>query len=263
MHTDTLKRGFSTFDLKILGIVLMFIDHIHQMFVPLGAPDWLDWFGRPVATLFFFVSVVGFSHTHSKKNYMLRLYLSMALMSLFTYALGQIVGYDQVVLMNNIFRDLFVGTLMMYAIDLFVAGKNAKNWKKISLGVLLFILPTLLSLLVPIILSSPALLQNQVAFLGITSLLPALILAENNFMVFLIPLLYISRNNRKIQCLLIAIVAAIYFFLGTTQWIMIFAIIPIMLYNGQKGKGMKYFFYVFYPAHIAVLYLLSAFLYNR
>lgn len=54
----------------------------------------------------------------------------MALMSLFTYALGQIVGYDQVVLMNNIFRDLFVGTLMMYAIDLFVAGKNAKNWKK-------------------------------------------------------------------------------------------------------------------------------------
>lgn len=31
----------------------MFIDHIHQMFVPMGAPDWLDWFGRPVATLFF------------------------------------------------------------------------------------------------------------------------------------------------------------------------------------------------------------------
>lgn len=61
-------RGFSTFDLKILGIILMFIDHIHQMFVPMGAPNWLDWFGRPVATLFFFVSVVGFSHTRSKEN---------------------------------------------------------------------------------------------------------------------------------------------------------------------------------------------------
>lgn len=103
MNTGIIKKGFSTFDLKILGIILMVIDHVHQMFVPFGAPDWLDWFGRPVATLFFFVSVVGFSHTHNKKSYMLRLYISMVLMALFTYSLEQLVGYDQVVLMNNIF----------------------------------------------------------------------------------------------------------------------------------------------------------------
>ncbi len=68
MNTVRLKRGLSTFDLKILGITLMFVDHIHQMFYPFGVPDWLDWFGRPVATLFFFISVVGFSHTHDKRN---------------------------------------------------------------------------------------------------------------------------------------------------------------------------------------------------
>ncbi|WP_459904400.1 TraX family protein [Enterococcus thailandicus] len=245
----------------MLGIVLMFIDHIHQMFVPFGAPNWLDWFGRPVATIFFFVSVIGFSHTHNKKKYMSRLYLSMVLMTLFTFALEKLVGYYQVVLMNNIFRDLFIGTLMMFAIDLFVEGKHATNLKKMLGGTVLFILPILLSFLLPLLMESPMIIQNQFVFLTITATLPALLLAENNVMVLLIPLLYLARNNRQIQCLMIVVVATIYFFLGSTQWMMIFAIVPILLYNGQKGKGMKYFFYIFYPAHIAILYLLSAFLY--
>ncbi|WP_333590202.1 TraX family protein, partial [Ligilactobacillus acidipiscis] len=77
-------KGFSTFDLKIMGIILMVVDHVHQMFQPLGAPNWLDWFGRPVATIFFFTSVVGFSHTHDKKKYMKRLYIFMILMSIMT-----------------------------------------------------------------------------------------------------------------------------------------------------------------------------------
>lgn len=139
----------------------MFIDHIHQMFVPFGAPNWLDWFGRPVATIFFFVSVIGFSHTHNKKKYMSRLYLSMVLMTLFTFALEKLVGYDQVVLMNNIFRDLFIGTLMMFAIDLFVEGKHATNLKKMLGGTILFILPILFSFLLPLLMESPMIIQNQ------------------------------------------------------------------------------------------------------
>ncbi|OTE82690.1 hypothetical protein B1K96_39225, partial [Escherichia coli] len=94
-------------------------------------------------------------------------------------------------------------------------------------------------LFIPLLFSSPVILQNKVVLMLITSFLPALLLAENSFMVLLIPLLYLARNHRNIQCVIISIVAGIFFFLGTTQWIMIFSIIPILLYNGQKGKGIK------------------------
>ena len=131
----------TTFDIKVIGLVLMVIDHFHQNFAPFGAPAWLDWFGRPVATLFFFTAVVGFAHTHSKKTYMLRLYISMVVMAILMNLTQQIIGFEQVQLINNIFRDLFIGAIFMAAIDQFEKVKGGHAGKHISLGVLLFLLP--------------------------------------------------------------------------------------------------------------------------
>lgn len=251
-------KGLTTFDLKILGIVLMFIDHIHQMFVPMGAPNWLDWFGRPVATLFFFVSVIGFSHTRSKEKYMSRLYFGMVLMSLGSFVLQRVVGYEEVQLMNNIFRDLLVGALMMYGIDKIAEGRSDKKIGATLFGVMIVLFPFITSLVLMLLISSPATIM-----LGVwgTNFIPALLFTENSVMVLLIPLMYLAKNYRWVQCLLIALTAVLFFLQGSTQWMMIFAVLPILVFNGEKGKGMRNFFYFFYPLHIWILYLISAYIY--
>ena len=50
-------------------------------------------------------------------------------------------------------------------------------------------------------------------------------------------------------------------FLLGRPWIIIWAFLPISLYNGKrgfiKGKVLKYAFYVFYPAHIFVIWMIK------
>lgn len=59
---------------------------------------------------------------------MLRLYLGMLVMSFGNQFIQQWVGYEEVQLINNIFRDLLVGTIMMYGVDNFAAGVKKKAW---------------------------------------------------------------------------------------------------------------------------------------
>lgn len=44
------------------------------------------------------------------------------------------------------------------------------------------------------------------------------------------------------------------------EWMMIFALPFMFLYNGRRGKYNKYFYYIFYPAHLVVLLCVQQFL---
>lgn len=261
----TNKRGLTTFDLKMIGIVLMFIDHIHQMFAIMGAPNWIDWFGRPVATLFFFVSVEGFTHTRNKEKYLFRLLIGFWVMNIGSSLVQHFFSLGNTGLMNNIFTDLFVGVLAMYGLDSFGQFKKQKQMKYLLIGLVCLLLPIVLSFVALAGLSSG---NNLLLFLA--RIVPMTLFSENSIMVYLMPIMYFLRNNRKWQCLAITIVAGLFLFQNigaaftvNTQWMMVFSIIPILLYNGEKGKSMKSFFYVFYPAHIWLLYIIASIIYNH
>ena len=46
--------------------------------------------------------------------------------------------------------------------------------------------------------------------------------------------------------------------LGGVQWYALLAIPLLIIYNGERGKmKLKNFFYIYYPAHLAVIYLIG------
>ncbi|MEG1783071.1 MAG: TraX family protein, partial [Oscillospiraceae bacterium] len=48
-----------------------------------------------------------------------------------------------------------------------------------------------------------------------------------------------------------------YLLYSNYQWMQIGALPFMLAYNGKKGKGCKYLFYVFYPLHICILFILG------
>lgn len=107
---------------------------------------------------------------------------------------------------------------------------------------------------------SPVLTQ---VFAIVMLMIPNLFTVEGGiFMVLLGLIFYIFRTNRKVQFLVLIILSFLAFYTNRTgvQWMMEFAIIPLYFYNGEKGRGDKNLFYIFYPVHIYILYIVASLL---
>ncbi|MDR1567563.1 MAG: conjugal transfer protein TraX [Streptococcaceae bacterium] len=248
-----LKRGLSGYDLKILGITLMLLDHTHQMFAHVGAPVWLTMVGRLVAPIFLFLSAEGFHYTHSKYRYMGNLLVGFWICNLLFYFLPQALPNPNILLMNSIFGTLFLGLVFMWIAD----GLFGKT-KYIKTALIALLITIILSAIPLLLLSMPTI--NPTLVLLCTLFIPTLATVEGGIsFVLLAMFLYLFREKRVLQYLTIALLSGFSFLTSrdSGQWMMIFSIIPLMCYNGNKGRSDKWFFYIFYPAHILILYLIS------
>ena len=252
--------------IKIIGIVLMVMDHVYQMLINQGAPAWLGWFGRPVAPMFLFLCAEGFYYTRNKKLYMLRFLGACTLMNLGNRILTISFPVENVALINNIFGTLFLCVLYMAMVDLLREGIREKKPGRVLLALGGILLPLAVGFaLVGILFGTDP--PNQILAILFLFIHTPFSVEGGIFQVAVGVLFYVLRKYRWAQALVPVTMGLLVALTGrgengipNAQWLMLFAALPILLYNGRRGWGAKYFFYAFYPAHVYLLYLAAWFL---
>ncbi|MDR1136045.1 MAG: conjugal transfer protein TraX [Clostridiales Family XIII bacterium] len=268
LNNEPVKWGLTGSQLKYIAAAMMLIDHVHQMFAANGVPDWFTWIGRPVAPIFIFLCAEGFFYTHSRKKYMLQLFIGYEFMSIASTLLETFMPNENIVLMNNIFETMFLITVYSLIADLLRGGIKEKKISKFMLGLAILLISLAIAIVSLSLLNSPELMLSMPkwAFFIIFNVIPNVVTAEGGVTLVLMGLLfYLFREKRILQIAVIVLFSLVSFLTSygdsNAQWLMVFAALGMLLYNGKRGSGGKYFFYVFYPAHIYILYILACLLY--
>lgn len=271
---NLLKNGLTGFQLKILALIFMTFDHIFYMLssiipIPIG----FHIIGRLSAPLFLFMVAEGMWHTHSRLKYMSRLYIASVCMNLLN---NQIVNNyfphpEGVMIINNIFATMFLITFFIYFGEKVISAFKEKNYAKGILSLALILLPFILSMVIVMIMTSLPLFILRL----VMNFIPLPLLVEGGILWIALGVgFYLFRGNKKKTGVFYAIFCVIVFWLTTgmdlsfenlffinVQWLMILSLPLLMLYNGQKGKGLRNFFYIYYPAHIYILLGLAHLIY--
>ncbi len=231
------KKSFgitgSTF--KMIACLIMFVDHIGAVIIEkylrtLSGDEFyriydfdliIRYIGRLAFPMFCFLLVEGFLYTKSRARYAVRL-LVFGILSEIPFNLAISGG-----LWDNTHQNVFFTLLIGLGVMIF-CEKLREKWQK-----------------------------PWLQFIGMAVIVPTgAILAEylrtdyGKIGVITIFVMYLLRNNKMREMLAGSIVLMAD---NAMEWTALFALIPVALYNGKKGKLPKLFFYLFYPVHLLAL----------
>ena len=228
-----MKKCLSNFDLKLIAIITMTIDHIGVVFGTVFY-NFLRAVGRLSFPIFAFLLTEGYVHTKSFSKYFLRL-LVLALISevIYDYVFFGSFIYRGA---NNIFFTLALGLLTLFLLD--KSKGLIKRYFKDKVD-LFIILPITYLLIIVIMGLMGEFLNFSYGMLGIL-VISFFYLFKNNFFLIVISI--------SLSTLIIG---------EPMQYFSLFSLILIYFYNKKLGKKCKIFFYLYYPLHILVLGLIK------
>jgi hypothetical protein len=237
-------KYFNSNQLKLIALLAMTIDHVTSVIWSGYQNDWwlitLHLIGRLAAPLFWFMIVEGYVHTHNIKKYISRLFI-FAVVSHFAY--NFCFGIPFIPFQTTVFNQTSVmWPLAWGVVAMVITDSSLKQWQKTVLITIIAALTFCAD-------------WSSIAVLAIMQI-------------------YINRGNLKKQILgmmlYVLLYAVVYFIFidkvyGMLQLGVICIYPLIKRYNGERGKwkGMKWFFYIYYPLHLVLLGLLRIFLHGN
>ena len=235
----------NSFVLKMIGIVTMLCDHIGKVF--LTEEVWLQCVGRLAYPIFAFGVAQGYLHTRNVKKYAVRLGI-FAVASQVPYTLFMIAGDGDPNRLNVIFT-LLLGLMAVYLCD-----RVSQKWLGVGLALVLCAAAELLKVdygaygVGTVVLMYWYSKMTSGAEVGARqrvswTVLTTVVFAAMTVLKYLEPLIMQPEDA--------------WFFALMILWTVV-GLVPIMLYNGRLGVKCKYLFYVFYPVHLAVIYVVWA-----
>ena len=232
------KNGLNQFQIKILMAFLMVFDHIH--YIPSLLPEPIvgvfHVITRIVGVWFAYCAVEGVMHTHNIKKYTIRLFTWAGIMLIGNQILNNMYRAKNIYIENNIFMTIAVGVLMIVSLT------------KISNRLISYIATTLI-LLAGVLLTEGG--MTMLPFMLITYLTYDKEKIRNISYIVLSILLFLTSFNDYGD-----ILSTLDMLAFNSDFMFIFVLPFIYLYNGERGgdsKLSKYFFYVFYPVHLWII----------
>ena len=209
--------------LKLIACLSMFIDHLGA--VCFSGMMGFRIIGRLAFPIYCFLLVEGAVHTRNMKKYILR----MGIFALISEVPFDLAFYHRLVYTGhqNVFFTLGLGLLAIWFLEHPIEQLD---------------IPDLLYKLLVIIAAGliAEFFNTDYGFTGIA----------------VICIFYYLRGQPQLKYPIAEILLAA---MGGVEVYAVLALIPILLYNGQRGrqtKAMQYGFYIFYPAHLLLLAIL-------
>lgn len=235
--------------IKIIAAITMFIDHAGVILFP--QYGWMRIIGRIAFPLYAYCIAEGFRYTRNRMRYFLQIF---------------ILGLGCQIVYTVVEKTIYLGILLTFSLSILLMAaadgvvkslSGEKTWfDKIAEKRGNRAPNTRTSCIV-----------NWIVFAFVflsVGVITHLVKVDYGYFGVLLPLLAFLPKNMWQQKILfwggMLVLALDQYISGgfTTQLWSILAIPILLAYNGKPGKlRMKWFFYIFYPAHMAFLYLLS------